>query len=49
LLLDTIDGILDNPDKIEMMKQGCEKFAKKEAGLNIAKMILKELVKKYKN
>ncbi len=49
LLLDTIDGILDNPDKIEMMKQGCEKFAKKEAGLNIAKIILKELVKKYKN
>lgn len=49
LLLDTVDGILDNPAKIEMMKAGCDKFAKKDAGLNIAKIILKELVKKYKN
>jgi len=48
LLLDTIDSVLVNPDKIEIMQQGCEKFAKKDAALNIAKIILKEIVKKYK-
>lgn len=47
LLLDTIDSILNNPEKIQMMEEGCEKFAKKDAAVNIAKMILKEIVKKY--
>jgi len=47
LLLDTIDSILGNPDKIQTMKDGCEKFAKRNAGIDIAKIILKELVKKY--
>jgi len=46
--LDTIDSILNNPEKIQIMKDGCEKFAKKDAGINVAKMILKEIVKKYK-
>lgn len=48
LLLDTVDSILNSQEKIEMMQQGCEKFAKKDAGINIARIILKELVKKYK-
>ncbi len=30
------------------MKAGCEKFAKKDAALNIARLMLKELIKKYK-
>jgi len=48
LLLDTIDGILNNPEKIETMQQGCEKFAKKDAALNIARLMLKELIKRYR-
>lgn len=48
LLLDTIDGILNNPEKIEVMQQGCEKFAKKDAALNIARLMLKELIKRYR-
>ena len=47
ILLDTIDSILNDSNKIETMKQGCEKFAKKNAGIDIAKILLKELVKKY--
>lgn len=48
ILLDAIDSIVDNPEKIENMKAGCEKFAKKDAALNIARLMLKELIKKYK-
>jgi UDP-N-acetylglucosamine:LPS N-acetylglucosamine transferase len=47
ILLDTVDSILDNPEKIEAMKEGCEKFAKKDAALNIARLMLKEVIKKY--
>ncbi len=47
ILLDAVDSILDNPDRIEIMKKGCQEFAKKTAGLDIARIILKTIVKKY--
>lgn len=47
ILLDTVDSILENPEKIEIMKKGCNEFAKKTAGLDIARIILKTIVKKY--
>ena len=46
ILMDTIDSIVDNKDKMIKMQVGCEKFAKIDAGDKIARSMLKSIIKK---
>lgn len=46
ILMDTIDSIVDNKDKMIKMQIGCEKFAKIDAGDKIARSMLKSIIKK---
>ena len=47
ILMDTIDSIVDNKDKMIKMQIGCEKFAKIDAGDKIARSMLKAIIKQY--
>lgn len=45
LLLDTINVVLEDEDRMNKMRQGCINFAKIDAGDKIARSILKETIK----
>jgi len=45
LLMDTIEVILNSEERIQKMKDGCQKFAKIDAGDKIARIMLKEIIK----